>query len=145
MNQEQVIETVSIQRMVGRVANAEGHSAEQIRFFTSDAQINVYMGDEKILEFSGLRYIEHGLKQFMANVKRCHYLLGQNTIDFLTGSKATGRLFCRATHVTENMGEEIITDYCIYYEDIYERHQSEWLIKARDVHYFITDKRVLGI
>ena len=145
MNQEQVIETMSIQRLVGRVANAEGHSAEQKAFFTPDAQVSIYMGEEKILEFSGLRYLEHGLKQFMANVKRCHYLLGQHTVDFLSGSKATGRLFCRAVHVTENMGEDIITDYCIYYEDIYERQHNDWLIKARDVHYFITDKRVLGI
>lgn len=145
MNQEQVIETVSIQRLAGKVADAESNAAEQIRYFTQDAQVNIYMGDEKILEFSGKRYIEAGLKNFMSNVKRCHYMLGQHTIDFLNETKATGRLFCRAAHITENFGEDIITDYYIYYEDIYERQRGEWLIKARDTHYMISNKQVLGV
>lgn len=145
MNQEQVIETVSIQRLVGKVANFEGRSSEQVKFFTNDAQVNVYMGDEKILEFSGLKYIEAGLKNFMSTVKRCHYMLGQHTIDFLAKDKATGLLFCRAAHITENFGEEIITDYCIYYEDIYSKQHGEWLIKARDTHYLISNKQVLGV
>lgn len=145
MNQEQVIESVTIQSLVGKVASFEGRASEQVRFFTPDAQLSVYMGDEKILEFNGKKYLEAGLKNFMSNVKRCHYLLGQHTIDFLAKDKATGLLFARAVHITENFGEEIITDYCVYYEDIYSKQHGEWLIKARDIHFLISNKQVLGI
>lgn len=144
MNQEQVKETMEIQRLVGKVANAEGRSADQVRFFTADCQAQIYMGEEKILEFSGRKYLETGLKQFMSNVKRCHYMLGQHTIDFLSQTKATGLLFCRASQVTEDYGEEILTEHCIYYEDIYEKVSGEWLIKARDAHFLISNKQVLN-
>ena len=145
MNQEQVKETMEIQRLVGKVANAEGHSSDQIKFFTPDCQMIIYMGDEKILEFTGTKYLESGLKTFMSEVKRCHYMLGQHTVDFLSQTAATGLLFCRAAHITENFGENIITDYCIYYEDIYEKIRDKWLIKSREVHYLISNKQVLGI
>lgn len=145
MNQETVSETMDIQRLAGKIASSEGHSAEQVKFFAPDAQVRIYMGEERILELTGLKYLEAGLKNFMSNVKRCHYLIGQHTVDFLTKTKATGRLFCRAAHITEDYGEEIITDYCIYYEDIYEKIHGEWLIKARDTHYLISNKQVLGI
>ncbi len=145
MNQEQVKETMEIQRLVGKVSNAEGRSADQMRFFTADCQMRIYMGEEKILEFTGQKYLEVGLKQFMSNVKRCHFMLGQHTIDFLSQTKATGLLFCRASQVTEEFGEEIVTDHCIYYEDIYEKVSGEWLIKARDAHFLISNKQVLGI
>ena len=144
MNQEQVKETLEIQKLVGKVANAEGRAADQVRFFTADCQMNIYMGGEKVFEFTGQKYLESGLKNFMSAVKRCHYMLGQHTIDFLSQKKATGLLFCRAAHVTEDFGEEIITDHCVYYEDIYEKVHGEWLIKARDVHYLISNKQVLN-
>lgn len=143
MNQEQVKETMEIQRLVGKVANAEGRSADQVRFFTADCQMRIYMGEEQILELTGHRYLEAGLKNFMSGVKRCHYMLGQHTIDFLSQSKATGLLFCRASQVTEDFGEEIVNEHCIYYEDIYEKIRGEWQIKARDAHYLITNKQVI--
>ena len=144
MNQEQVIETMTIQKMVGKVANAEGHPADQLKFFTMDCQVRIYVGDEQILDFSGKKYLENGLKTFLGNLKRCHYMLGQHTIDFLAQDKATGLLFCRASHVKEDYGEDIIVDYCIYYEDIYEKIRGEWLIKARDIHFLISNKQVLS-
>ncbi|MBR6012555.1 MAG: nuclear transport factor 2 family protein [Selenomonadaceae bacterium] len=144
MNQEQVIETMTIQKMVGKVANAEGHPADQLKFFTADCQVRIYVGDEQILDFSGKKYLENGLKTFLGNLKRCHYMLGQHTIDFLAQDKAAGLLFCRASHVKEDYGEDIIVDYCIFYEDIYEKVRGEWLIKARDIHFLISNKQVLS-
>ena len=145
MNQEQVNETMTIQKMVGKVANAEGRPADQLKFFTADCQVRIYMGDEQILEFTSPKYFESGMKTFFGNLKRCHYMLGQHTIDFLSQNNATGLLFCRAAHVKEDYGEDIIVDYCIYYEDIYEKVKGEWLIKARDIHYLISNRQVLGI
>ena len=141
MTQENISDNLEIQRLVGKISNLEDNPAEQKKFFTRDAQLRIYMGEEMFLEVRGLGNFERGLKPFTSMIKRCHYLNGQHVIDFLTKDTATGLLFCRAVHVTEEDGKEIVTDHCVYCEDIYEKKNGNWLIKARDSHYIISNKR----
>ena len=141
MTQEQIGDTLEIQRLVGKISNLEGNPAEQKKFFTRDAQVRIYLGDEMLLEIRGLAKYEDGLKPFAGMNKRVHYLNGQHVIDFLTKDKATGLLFCRAVQVTEEDGREVVTDHCVYFEDIYEKKNGNWMIKARDAHYIISTKR----
>ena len=146
MNQEQVSETLEIQRLVGKISNLEGNPAEQKNFFTRDVQLRIYMGEEMVLEIRGIANFEKGLKPFTTMIKRVHYINGQHVIDFLTKDKATGLLFCHAIHVTEEDGQSFITKHYIYNEDIYEKNRNGiWLVKARDAHYHISDKHVLGM
>ena len=140
MTQEQISDTLEIQRLVGKISNLEGNSPEQKKFFTRDAQLRIYLGDEMVLEIRGLAKFEDGLKAFNSVIKRVHCMNGQHVIDFLTKDTATGLLFCRAVHVTEEDGKEILTDHCIYHEDIYQKKNGNWLIKARDSHYIISHK-----
>lgn len=144
MTQETVSNTLDIQRLAGKISNSEGNPAEQKQFFTRDVQIRIYMGDEMVLEIRGLANYERSLKPFTNMLKRVHCMNGQHVIDFLTKDKATGLLFCRTAHVTEENGTTYITDYCVYCEDIYENKNGQWLVKARDAHYLISDKHVLG-
>ena len=141
MTQEQIGDTLEIQRLVGKISNLEGNPAEQKKFFTRDAQVRIYLGDEMLLEIRGLAKYEDGLKPFNSVIKRVHCMNGQHVIDFLTKDKATGLLFCRAVQVTEEDGREVVTDHCVYFEDIYEKKNGNWLIKARDAHYIISTKR----
>lgn len=143
MTQENVIDTLEIQRLVGKISNLEGNPSEQKQFFTRDVQLRIYMGDEQILDINGIRNFEVNLKQFVVMIKRSHYMNGQHVIDFINKENATGLLFCRAVHVTEENGKDMITNHCIYCEDIYEKKDGQWLVKARDVHYLISDKRIL--
>ena len=145
MTQENVIDTLEIQRLVGKISNLEGNTAEQKRFFTRDIQFRIYIGDEQLLDVAGIVNYEKAIKNFMTMIKRVHYLNGQHVIDFLTKDTATGLLFCRAVHVTEENGREMITDHYIYCEDIYQKKNGQWLVKGRDAHYYISDKRVLGM
>ena len=144
MTQETISDTLEIQRLVGKISNLEGNLVEQKRFFTRDVQIRIYMGEEMVLEIRGLANYERSLKPFTTMIKRSHYLNGQHVIDFLTKDTATGLLFCHAIHVTEEDGKSFITKHYIYNEDIYENKNGVWLIKARDAHYHISDKHVLG-
>ena len=144
--QDQIIDTMAIHKIVGKFSNAAGHPAEQKKFLAPDCQVGIYFGEEKILELTGQKNFENGLTKLTDKIKKIHCMNGQHTIDFITKDKATGLLFCREIQVTEEFGENIITEHCIYHEDIYERQRSgEWLIKARDTHYFISDKRVMGV
>lgn len=145
MTQENVIDTLEIQRLVGKISNLEGNAAEQKKFFTRDVQFRIYIGDEQLLDVVGILNYEKSIKNFMSMIKRVHYLNGQHVIDFLTKDTATGLLFCRAVHVTEENGKEMITDHYIYCEDIYQKKNGQWLVKGRDAHYYISDKRVLGM
>lgn len=144
MTQEQISDTLEIQRLVGKFSNLEGNTAEQKNFLTRDVQFRIYMGEELFLEIGGIMNFEKSLRPMLSAIKRCHYLNGQHVIDFLTKDKATGLLFCRAVHITEEDGHEVITNHCIYCEDIYEKKNGKWLIKGRDAHYFISDKHALG-
>lgn len=140
MTQEQISDTLEIQRLVGKISNLEGNAAEQKKFFTRDAQLRIYLGDEMVLEIRGLAKFEDGLKTFNSVIKRVHCMNGQHVIDFLTKETATGLLFCRAVHITEEDGKEVVTDHCIYHEDIYQKKNGNWLVKARDSHYIISIK-----
>jgi len=145
MNQEQISDTLEIQRLVGKISNLEGNPGEQRGFFTRDVQFRLYLGEEMVLEIRGIANFERGLKPFTSMSKRVHYLNGQHVIDFLTKDKATGLLFCNAIQVTEEDGKNFITKNYIYYEDIYEKIHGAWLVKARDAHYHISDKHALGM
>ncbi len=145
MTQENISNTLEIQRLVGKFSNLEGNPAEQKKFLTRDVQIRIYIGEEMILEIRGLANYEHSLKPFTTMIKQCHYVNGQHVIDFLTKDKATGLLFGFAVHVTEEGGTNFINNHCFYCEDIYENKNGSWLIKARDIHYHISDKHVWGV
>ena len=144
MTQENISDTLEIQRLVGKISKAEGNAAEMQRFFAHDAQYSIYYGDKKFLELTGMKYFESSIKKMSAMVKRSHCLNGQHIIDFVTKGTATGLLFCHLVQVTEENGIEMITEHYIYHEDIYEKQKGTWLIRARDTHFLISDKRPLG-
>ena len=143
MTQENISDILEIQRLVGKFSNLEGNAAEQQNFLTRDVQFRVYMGEEMLLEIRGILNFEKSLRPFFSMIKRSHYLNGQHVIDFLTKEKATGLLSCRAVHITEEDGTDMMTDYCIVCEDVYEKKNGKWLIRGRDAHYFISDKHPL--
>lgn len=145
MTQENISDILEIQRLVGKISKSEGNAAEMKRFFTQDAQYSIYYGDKKFLELTGMKYFESSIKKLSSMVKRSHCLNGQHIIDFVTKGTATGLLFCRLAQITEESGIEMITEHHIYHEDIYEKQKGIWLIRARDTHFLISDKRVLGV
>ena len=144
MIQENISDILEIQKLCGQISKSEGNASEMKRFFAQNAQYSIYYGDKKFLELTGMKYFESSIKKLSSNVKRSHCLNGQHIIDFVTKGTATGLLFCRLVQVTEESGIEMITEHYIYHEDIYEKQKGIWLIRARDTHFLISDKRALG-
>ena len=134
---------MEIQELAGSFSNLEVDVPPQMKLFTKDTHVQVYMGDKLAFDIHGVEELEKIFSQFTAAVKRSHHMNGQHVIK-VDGDNATGILYCRAALVTEEDGKEFISDNFIYYEDVYKKVDGKWLIAARTSHFNITDKHQLG-
>lgn len=134
---------IALNELVGEFSNLEINVPAQMKLFTPDTRVKVYMGDTLAFDISGVEELEKIFSQFTATVKRSHHMNGQ-FVSEVDGDTAKGTLYCNATLVTEENGEEVITENLIYYNDTYVRENGKWFIKSRESHFTIIDKRVLG-
>ena len=143
MTVEEMQAKMEIQELAGSFSNLEVDVPPQMKLFTKDTHVQVYMGDKLAFDIHGVEELEKIFSQFTAAVKRSHHMNGQHVIK-VDGDNATGILYCRAALVTEEDGKEFISDNFIYYEDVYKKVDGKWLIAARTSHFNITDKHQLG-
>ena len=143
MTVEEMQAKIEIQELVGNFSNLEVNVPPQMKLFTKDTHVKVYMGENLAFDIHGVEELEKIFSQFTAAVKRSHHMNGQHVIK-VDGDNATGILYCRAALVTEEDGKEFISDNFIYYEDVYKKVDGKWLIAARTSHFNITDKHQLG-
>ena len=143
MTVEEMQAKMEIQDLAGSFSNLEVDVPPQMKLFTKDTHVQVYMGDKLAFDIHGVEELEKIFSQFTAAVKRSHHMNGQHVIK-VDGDNATGILYCRAALVTEEDGKEFISDNFIYYEDVYKKVDGKWLIAARTSHFNITDKHQLG-
>ena len=143
MTVEEMQARMEIQDLVGTFSNLEVDVPPQMKLFTKDTHVKVYMGENLAFDIHGVEELEKVFSQFTAAVKRSHHMNGQHVIK-VDGDNATGILYCRAALVTEEDGKEYISDNFIYYEDVYKKVDGKWLIAARTSHFNISDKHVLG-
>lgn len=143
MTVEEMQARMEIQDLVGTFSNLEVDVPPQMKLFTKDTHVKVYMGENLAFDIHGVEELEKVFSQFTATVKRSHHMNGQHVIK-VDGDNATGILYCRAALVTEEDGKEFISDNFIYYEDVYKKVDGKWLIAARTSHFNISDKHILG-
>ena len=143
MTLEEMQARMEIQDLVGTFSNLEVDVPPQMKLFTKDTHVQVYMGEKLAFDIHGVEELEKVFSQFTAAVKRSHHMNGQHVIK-VDGDNATGILYCRAALVTEEDGKEFISDNFIWYEDTYKKVDGKWLIAARTSHFIISDKHVLG-
>ena len=143
MTVEEMQAKMEIQELVGKFSNLEVNVPPQMKLFTKDTHVQVYMGEKLAFDIHGVEELEKIFSQFTAAVKRSHHMNGQHVIK-VNGDTAEGILYCRAALVTEEDGKEFISDNFIYYEDVYKKIDGKWLIAARTTHFNITDKHILS-
>ena len=143
MTVEEMQAKMEIQELVGKFSNLEVNVPPQMKLFTKDTHVQVYMGEKLAFDIHGVEELEKIFSQFTAAVKRSHHMNVQHVIK-VNGDTAEGILYCRAALVTEEDGKEFISDNFIYYEDVYKKIDGKWLIAARTTHFNITDKHILS-
>ena len=115
---------------------------DQMLLLTPDTKLQVYMGDELLVDISGTQQVEEAFTAFTASVKRSFHMNGQQVVE-IDGDSATGITYCQVKHVSEEDGHEVLTDSSVRYEDEYIRQDGRWYISARIAHFTVNDKRTL--
>jgi hypothetical protein len=68
---------------------------------------------------------------------------GQHVVA-VDGDTATGIAYCQVGLVSDEDGQEFVTDSSIRYDDEYVRSNGHWQISKRTSHFSINDKRPLA-
>ena len=71
---------------------------DQMLLLTPDTRVQVYMGDELLVDIAGTQQVEETFTAFAANMKRFFHVNGQQVVE-IGGDSATGIAYCQVKHV----------------------------------------------
>ena len=71
------------------------------------------------------------------------YAYGQHTVK-IDGDMATGVSFTQIKMIREIEGKDVLTDYCVKYDDKYVHQNGKWLIKDRIGYFIMIEERALN-
>src|SRR5664279_1262529 len=100
MSQEVLEAKSALKALVDTFSNLadEKRIPDQILLLTPDTKVQVYMGDELLVDISGAQEVEEAFTAFAANVKRSFHMNGQQVVE-IDGDAATGITYCQVKHV----------------------------------------------
>lgn len=132
----------AIREVIDSFANLECDVQAQMKFFTEDTHVMVYMGGNLVMDIKGREELEKQFSGFTGGIKASHHQNGQQVIT-LDGNTATDVHYCRAALVMEEDGRDVISDNYIRYADKLVKENGEWKIAEREQHFVITKKQSL--
>lgn len=86
---------IALSELVGKFSILEVDVPAQMKLFTKDTRVKVYMGDTLAFDISGVEELEKVFSQFTATVKRSHHMNGQ-FVSEVDGDTAKGTLQCNS-------------------------------------------------
>lgn len=132
----------AIREVIDGFANLECDVHSQMKYFTEDTQVQVYMGGKLAMDIKGRDELEKQFSGFTGGIKASHHMNGQQVIT-VDGDTATDVHYCRAALVLEENGHDVVSDNYIRYTDTLVREGGEWKIARRVQHFVITKKQQL--
>ena len=105
-----------------------------INIFRSDVKLKVYFGDKLGLDISSVDDMIAQYKAFGA-AKASFHQNGQQVVDFVDDTHATGICYAIATLVNEEEGKDKLTFHAVRYYDKYEKIDGRWWITEREQHF----------
>ena len=72
------------------------------------------------------------------------HMNGQQSVDFVDETHATGTCYALATLVTEQDGKDVLTTHAVRYYDKYVKIEGRWWIAERDQHFEWSTNQALG-
>lgn len=105
--------------------------------FRPDVKLKVYMGDKQIMDIHKVEDMIAQYKAFGA-AKASSHQNGQQVVDFVDDTYATGICYTIATLVTEADGNDRLTMYAVRHYDKYVKVDSRWWIAEREQHFVYT-------
>ena len=98
-----------------------------VEIFRPDIKLNVY----------------RQYKAFGA-AKVSFHMNGQQSVDFVDETHATGTCYALATLVTEQNGKDVLTTHAVRYYDKYVKIDGRWWISEREQHFEWSTNQALG-
>ena len=105
-----------------------------VNIFRSDMKLKVYFGDKLGLDISSVDDMIAQYKAFGA-AKASFHQNGQQVVDFVDDTHATGICYAIATLVNEEEGKDKLTFHAVRYYDKYEKIDGRWWITEREQHF----------
>ena len=105
-----------------------------VNIFRSDVKLKVYFGDKLGLDISSVDDMIAQYKAFGA-AKASFHQNGQQVVDFVDDTHATGICYAIATLVNEEEGKDKLTFHAVRYYDKYEKIDGRWWITEREQHF----------
>ena len=107
-----------------------------------DCYVEIFRPDIKL----DVRDVQDMIRQYKAfgAAKVSFHMNGQQSVDFVDETNATGTCYALATLVTERDGKDVLTTHAVRYYDKYVKIDGRWWIAEREQHFEWSTNQVLG-
>ena len=140
--------------MQQRVTRTTRNQDCYVEIFRPDIKLNVYFGGKLGMTANDVQDMIRQYKAFGA-AKVSFHMNGQQSVDFIDETHATGTCYALATLVTEQDGKDVLTTHAVRYYDKYETHavryydkyekiDGRWWISEREQHFEWSTNQTLG-
>ena len=128
---------VMLKDLVDRYATESDKNNQDyyVEIFRPDIKLKVYFGDKLGMDISSVVDMIAQYKAFGA-AKASFHQNGQQVVDFVDETHATGICYAIATLVTEEDGKDKLTFHAVRYYDKYVKVDGRWWIAERN-QYFV--------
>lgn len=106
-----------------------------VEIFRPNVKLKVYFGDKLVMDITSVDDMIAQYKAFGA-AKASFHQNGQQVVDFVDGTYATGICYAIATLVNEEDGKDKVTFHAVRYYDKYVKVDGRWWISERN-QYFV--------
>lgn len=108
-----------------------------VEIFRPDLKLKVYFSDKLGMDIHSVQDMIAQYKAFGA-AKASFHQNGQQVVDFIDDTHATGICYAIATLVTEENGKDKLTFHAVRYYDKYVKIDGRWWIEEREQHFVYT-------
>lgn len=130
---------VMLKDLVDRYATESDRNNQDYyrEIFRPDVKLKVFFGDTLGMDINNVEEMIAQYKAFGA-AKASFHQNGQQVVDFVDDTHATGICYAIATLVTEEEGTDKLTFHAVRYYDKYVKVDGRWWIEERKQHFVYT-------
>lgn len=133
---QEMEDRMALKDLVDRYATESDRNNQDFyrEIFRPDIKLKVYFGETLGMDIDNVEDMIAKYKAFGA-AKASFHQNGQQVVDFIDATHATGICYAIATLVTEEEGKDKLTLHAVRYYDHYVKVEGRWWIAEREQHF----------
>lgn len=133
---QEMEDRIALKDLVDRYATESDKNNQDYyrEIFRPDVKLKVYFGEALGMDINNVEDMITQYKAFGA-AKVSFHQNGQQVVNFIDETHATGICYAIATLVTEEDGKDKLTLHAVRYYDKYEKVEGRWWIAERKQHF----------